>query len=1030
MSNEGFAVTYGNRLMNTKKLQYEFQERVPGSKPRFTIIIIVSILAMLMSAKFTYADNLPKVYKAQLPSWVNKQSFRKTSDIPYEKLIDGEYFILVDKQIKVTESTPAEYFEHYAIHVVNENGLEASSQISVNFAPEYQKLVFHQLNIYRKGEKINKLQKTKIETLRRETRMESLIYDGIYTANIIIDDVQIDDIIEYSFSIIGDNPIFNNIFSYGLPVSWEVPVRKHCFVIHWPKNKPFYQKSLKTGLTLMKIETSDYDIYSLHQENIKPVPINSESPSWYQSFGKIQISEIGQWSDVVAWALPLYQVAYEKSAEASKKAKEIKEAHVVKDDQIITALNYTQKKIRYLGIEIGKSSHKPRMPDETIRRLYGDCKDKSVALIALLNAMDIDAKPALVNTYAKQSIRDWHPSVNAFNHVIVRVKNNGEYYWLDPTRKFQGKNLKKVFQPNYGVALIISPTETELTAMPDSKQFYQTDLMETYDLRAGINKSAEYTVETMFFGSNAEYMRHSFAERGLAEHQKNYLNFYSQYHSGIKVTSPIEYIDDETENRLVIKERYHIDNFWEQNDEKNQFEGYFFAWEVNRFLDKPEQRIREEPFSWRHPVNLTQTIHILLPESWDIDNSEFTEKNQHFQFYTKTAYDGTTHTIELVYQFQTFKDAIMPDEIPGFIASLEKVYDELNFWIFSSISHTQLKSNDEGFSPWIMKNLYLIFLILLVLIIGYIFLEWFLDMRKPAPEQSAVYYPVSLIKLFILTISTYGFYHLFWFYKTWKYIQKRDDSAIMPFWRTFFSVFWFYPLYSDLKHDSHQRFNKNILPASFWIVLLLILYVILSIMSDFDSIFGLAYLLTGLCVIPFVNYVNYINRDAPEVISFNSRFRPRHIIMGIMVFASVSITVATEFYIIPSDQIVEGYRLQERDIKFLQQKGLVKNRDDLKYFYSDDFWTLRNDGNGITNDHVFSFWRDEETGVFNIRKANYSEIKNIDVKYAQESENNTTITIIGKDDSEFILFASKEKGKDRKLVREIEKKLNEYHPDN
>lgn len=38
--------------------------------------------------------------------------------------------------------------------------------------------------------------------------------------------------------------------------------------------------------------------------------------------------------------------------------------------------------------------------------------------------------------------------------------------------------------------------------------------------------------------------------------------------------------------------------------------------------------------------------------------------------------------------------------------------------------------------------------------------------------------------LFILTILTYGLYHIYWFYKNWVFLKTALDRPIRPVWRT------------------------------------------------------------------------------------------------------------------------------------------------------------------------------------------------------------------------------------------------------
>jgi len=89
--------------------------------------------------------------------------------------------------------------------------------------------------------------------------------------------------------------------------------------------------------------------------------------------------------------------------------------------------------IRYTGVELGEGSFVPRSPAETLARRFGDCKDKSVLLVAALRALDIPAYVALLS--AGEDERDVDPALpgfGAFDHAIVYVPGTPAI-WIDPT---------------------------------------------------------------------------------------------------------------------------------------------------------------------------------------------------------------------------------------------------------------------------------------------------------------------------------------------------------------------------------------------------------------------------------------------------------------------------------------------------------------------------------------------------------------------------------------------------------------------
>ena len=64
-------------------------------------------------------------------------------------------------------------------------------------------------------------------------------------------------------------------------------------------------------------------------------------------------------------------------------------------EKIEHILEVMQSRVRYTGLEFGISAIVPKVPAETWKNGFGDCKDKSVLLVELLRHAGIDAKVAL-----------------------------------------------------------------------------------------------------------------------------------------------------------------------------------------------------------------------------------------------------------------------------------------------------------------------------------------------------------------------------------------------------------------------------------------------------------------------------------------------------------------------------------------------------------------------------------------------------------------------------------------------------------
>jgi transglutaminase-like putative cysteine protease len=80
--------------------------------------------------------------------------------------------------------------------------------------------------------------------------------------------------------------------------------------------------------------------------------------------------------------------------------------------------NWVSRRIRYVAIELGRGSIIPHSADTILANRYGDCKDHSALLVALLKAKGITADIVLIN-YGSSYALPVPPTLSAMNHAIT-----------------------------------------------------------------------------------------------------------------------------------------------------------------------------------------------------------------------------------------------------------------------------------------------------------------------------------------------------------------------------------------------------------------------------------------------------------------------------------------------------------------------------------------------------------------------------------------------------------------------------------
>jgi hypothetical protein len=144
-------------------------------------------------------------------------------------------------------------------------------------------------------------------------------------------------------------------------------------------------------------------------------------------------------------------------------------------------------------------------------------------------------------------------------------------------------------------------------------------------------------------------------------------------------------------------------------------------------------------------------------------------------------------------------------------------------------------------------------------------------------EIPKFFFSVSIKRFVFLSIITMGFYELYWFYRNWEVIRDQENRKISPFWRTIFSVFFVYALFSSLlkfaeSKDYKSNFSAGYLAAG-WIIFVLLgrisdqLFGILSWILWCSSFFSFIFILPFLNVTKQLNLSNKVDSCVETVIT-------------------------------------------------------------------------------------------------------------------------------------------------------------------
>jgi len=666
-----------------------------------------------------------QVTVSKIPDWVINQSFENEVNLEGDE--SGFVYLLSNEQENYNTK---HLFSEYAYKVLNSEGIQSMSDLYISFDPSYEKIQFHFLNIIRENEKINQLPNT-FNIIQRETSADRYLYDGSQTILINLKDVRTGDIIHYSYSRIGYNPIFSKHIVRNYSLQYATPIGKIYNRIILPEQLKVYWKNEHTAIKPEKSILKNEVSYSWQLKNVKPILFDNNEPEWYDVTPRLIISSFQTWNEVIDWALPYYKVA----DQSKYKIKNLLEKEIEGYDTeefINWSVNFVQDEIRYLGFENGLNAYQPHDPIKVFNQRFGDCKDKSLLLVTLLQTKNIEAFPVLVNSSLRQEVKNKQASFYAFDHCIVGIKSGNEIYFIDPTLNNQGGSWKNKYLPKYGYGLPISELFLDLIPIHNKNA---GKIIEKHQIEiTGLEGEATMTVQTVFSGNEADYQRSYFLSNSKEKILKQYLNFYGNLYPQITKFDELNWKDDRDKNIFIVNENYKIPNFWKKKDgEETIIYCEFYPITLESYFNVNKTSSKNSPYRISYPVEYEHTIDVTLHDTWNIPPTALKIENDFYQYSYKVDYDEA-YKLTLKTNYKTLTDAIPTEHLQTFINDHTQMMDNLSYKLqFNQTVQNSIDNNYVG-----------LFVTMLILVIGGVGIFYLYTQYDPIPFSTSISKQLSI----------------------------------------------------------------------------------------------------------------------------------------------------------------------------------------------------------------------------------------------------------------------------------------------
>lgn len=586
--------------------------KTAGAGAAFGLLLALAVFLTTRAA----AASAATFSVAPTPAWIAPVVPADDTGVA-EGVSRGQRHLLADYQVRLTDGDQQTYVRTVE-RIVNESGLEAASQLHVDFDPSFQRLSFHHVVVRRGDAVLDRLKRDAVRIVQRAPNLDVQIYDETVSAVLFLEDLRVGDVVDCAFSIDGADPTLGGRYADAIHLGWDEPIERMYARVLFPKGR-------HVGITQLGADDGGPapDIHNVGDDveirwdlaHRKAYTAESDAPADYDRAPFAELSEFRSWQEVALLGAKLFDVSPQPAGPVVVWARGALASAASPDDFVLRATRFVQDEVRYVGIEVGVGRRRPTDPATVLQRRFGDCKDKAALLVALMRAGNVKAWPALVSTSRGSALDRWSPTPTVFDHAIVKVSTGTGTYWIDPTVPLQGGGLERAVHSRFERALPLDATTHALDRMtPEAAIEPQIAVRDVFLVRTP-ESGAETLLDTerVYRADVADHMRATLRAHSREELGKQYAEMYRRDFPAIHDVGDVEVGDDREHDVLRVAAHFGIAGFWAAAQGPRPWRADILARPIEGVLARPSSLDRRAPLGVTCPMRVRYEATLQLP---------------------------------------------------------------------------------------------------------------------------------------------------------------------------------------------------------------------------------------------------------------------------------------------------------------------------------------------------------------------------------------------------------------------------------
>lgn len=345
------------------------------------------------------------------------------------------------------------------IKIVGQEGIDRFSTLTVTFNPLNESVYVNRLAVYDAAGNLLAEGNANDYYVAADDKSELATND--HTLTIPVPQIQPGNTLEFTYTrdqaAVDDFGYENVVLTSSIPVQAAAAfvvgdVDKLAHTSSGPEPRPSADGGLFWGV-------SDPPVYV----------DESSQPPMVEFLPVVHLTDAGQqWSAIGDEYAEKIADRLQPDPVTSAKAAELTQGLSTPDEKVAALSRFVQKQLNYQGLEFGVRGLMPNAASKSLENGYGDCKDHSLLLKQLLNAVGIPAQLTLVNSSGE--VDGKLPSTSQFDHMILSLPGpsggDRDRRFIDCTAKHADASQVTADDFDGRLALVIEPGASRLVPIP------------------------------------------------------------------------------------------------------------------------------------------------------------------------------------------------------------------------------------------------------------------------------------------------------------------------------------------------------------------------------------------------------------------------------------------------------------------------------------------------------------------------------------------------------------------------------------